>query len=212
VIGKKFIELRKQLKLSQKAMSKELSVSQSAISQIEKGKTSPASELLQNISKAYNININWLLTGIGSMYITPIYESVELSGYKPSIIMPISGEISAGHPIENSSEQIGKIALAAEQLPGNPEEYIVLRVNGCSMEPNIMHSDYVIIKREHDWETNKNKICAVRINGEITLKHLAMINKTYVLFPYNHHFEPIILDQEEDVLLIGSMYLLIRKY
>ncbi len=45
-----------------------LEVSNSYISEIEHGKVKPSLELLNNISQLLNINMNWLLTGNGSIY------------------------------------------------------------------------------------------------------------------------------------------------
>ncbi len=76
-IGKRFKEIRKSLKLNQTELSNEIKLTQSAISQIEKNLISPSSEVLINISLAYKIDINWLLTGKGEMFLSDSKEPQE---------------------------------------------------------------------------------------------------------------------------------------
>jgi transcriptional regulator with XRE-family HTH domain len=76
-IGKRFKEIRKSLKLNQTELSNEIKLTQSAISQIEKNLISPSSEVLINISQAYKIDINWLLTGKGEMFLSDNKEPQE---------------------------------------------------------------------------------------------------------------------------------------
>jgi hypothetical protein len=46
---------------------------------------------------------------------------------------------------------------------------MAIRVNGHSMEPNILHEYIVIIKQEVDWELANEKVSAVRANDGVTL-------------------------------------------
>lgn len=67
-MNERLILMRKKLKLSQIALAKLLKCSQPNISDYEKGKISVPISALQIISKTYNINLNWLITGEGSMF------------------------------------------------------------------------------------------------------------------------------------------------
>ncbi|MDY0388294.1 MAG: helix-turn-helix domain-containing protein [Candidatus Cloacimonadales bacterium] len=69
-IGLRFKEIRTELKLNQTAFSAKLRLTQSAVSQIEKNIITPSSDVLINISQTYKININWLLTGTGEMFLS----------------------------------------------------------------------------------------------------------------------------------------------
>jgi len=83
------------------------------------------------------------------------------------------------------------------------------------MEPDIHHNDVVIIRKGNDWDRLKGAICAVRIDGSITLKKLSMDDrrKLILLLPINENYAPIVIDprDHEDVSLIGSMHYLYRK-
>ncbi|MBF0487863.1 MAG: helix-turn-helix transcriptional regulator [Nitrospirae bacterium] len=54
--------------LSQQAFSAQLGFSQSNIAEIEKGVKEPSRNIMKALISHYKININWLLTGTGSMY------------------------------------------------------------------------------------------------------------------------------------------------
>jgi SOS-response transcriptional repressor LexA len=91
---------------------------------------------------------------------------------------------------------------------------MALRVNGRSMEPDIRHNDVVLIRQDQDWRHLEGKICAVRIDGAITLKKLMLddAKQMIVLVPLNEGYQPIIInpDNHRDVALIGSLFYLFR--
>ncbi len=68
-IGSRIKQIRSFHKLSQRAFGEKLDRKSSGyISEVETSKTKPGSDLLYSLIRAYKININWLLTGEGSMF------------------------------------------------------------------------------------------------------------------------------------------------
>ena len=61
---------RQKIGLSQKDFAQKLEIQQSQYSRYEIG-TSPSTDILNKLIQVFNININYLLTGEGSMFITP---------------------------------------------------------------------------------------------------------------------------------------------
>jgi DNA-binding XRE family transcriptional regulator len=61
--------LRKNLGLRQQDMANSLNVPFTAISKYELGIIKPSSEILARIANTYDVNLNWLLTGSGGMFI-----------------------------------------------------------------------------------------------------------------------------------------------
>jgi len=62
-------ELRKDiLKLSQQAFADGLGVSRGYLGDIETGRCEPSYNFLQALSDVYNVNINWIMRGTGSVY------------------------------------------------------------------------------------------------------------------------------------------------
>lgn len=64
-------ECRNSLGLSQGAMAKELGMLQTQYSTYECGTRKPSADILEKLVKQFNININYLLTGEGAMFISP---------------------------------------------------------------------------------------------------------------------------------------------
>jgi len=126
----------------------------------------------------------------------------------------VKGEIAAGAPLENNGDTLEVITVRRSMIRGEVTDYVALRVNGHSMEPDIRHNDVVLIKHSTDWDQLAGKICAVRIDGSITLKKMMLddAQKTIVLVPLNEDFQPILVnpDNHRDVVLLGSMFYLQR--
>ena len=69
-VGQRLKFLRTQfLKLSQKELASILNVKQNTLSNWERGENEMDYEAMQTLSKTFNVNLNWLLTGEGEMFI-----------------------------------------------------------------------------------------------------------------------------------------------
>jgi transcriptional regulator with XRE-family HTH domain len=66
-ISERFKKVRKDLNLTQSAFADGLKIKQSSISTIEGG-GNPDISTLTNIANIYNVNLNWLIIGEGSMF------------------------------------------------------------------------------------------------------------------------------------------------
>lgn len=64
-------ECRNRLGLSQFAVAEKLGIAQVQYGTYERGTRKPSAEILEKLVKVFNINVNYLLTGEGSMFITP---------------------------------------------------------------------------------------------------------------------------------------------
>jgi transcriptional regulator with XRE-family HTH domain len=69
-IGKRFKQVRKKLSLTQTKLAEVIGCKQATIADYERERISPSAKVLSIISKNYNININWLLTGSGEMFLS----------------------------------------------------------------------------------------------------------------------------------------------
>lgn len=67
-VGERFKEFRIDKKKPQHVLASELKVHQSTITNIEHGTTFPKINYLQYFYEKYGLNINWLVTGEGEMY------------------------------------------------------------------------------------------------------------------------------------------------
>lgn len=237
MIGDRIRQLRLALQLKQVDMARDMKINASALSQLESGRTKPSLETITELGNRYKVDLHWLITGEGLMF--GANESKELpskgwDNFKQILdsrleeivqarqdmltadIMdiPVSGEIAAGLPLENTGDTVDVVTVRRSMIHGVISDYMALRVNGRSMEPDIRHNDVVLIKQSSDWSGLAGKICAVRIDGAITLKKMMLddVNKTIVLVPLNDDFQPILVNPEHhtDVALLGSLFYLYR--
>ncbi len=237
MIGQRIKQIRTALGIKQIELAKVLKMNPSAVSQMESGRTNPSLETLSELGKIYNINLHWLITGTGEMFNT-IAETDSQSGawdnfqklmndrleeivqarkdlMESDIVeIAVSGEIAAGEPIENYGASLEVVTVNRSLINGSLNDFVALRVNGRSMEPDIRNQDVVLIRLSNEWRELEGKICAVRIDGGITLKRLLLddARKMVVLIPINEDFQPIVVDPDShsDVTLIGSLYFLFR--
>ena len=69
MVGKRLKEVRINKGLTQVAIANVLSVSQTNYNRYEKGVVEPNIQFLQSFSREFNVNLNWLLTGQGEMFL-----------------------------------------------------------------------------------------------------------------------------------------------
>lgn len=237
MIGERLKALRKALHLKQIELARDLKMNPSAISQLESGRTKPSLETLSELSRIYHADLHWLITGEGTMFSDESYQKTHPQGWdkfqkmlnerleeivqarqemldSDILDIPVQGEIAAGIPLETNGDILEVITVRRSMIHGDMGNYMALRVNGRSMEPDIRHNDVVLIKQNSDWYQLAGKICAVRIDGSITLKKMMLddVNKTIVLVPLNDDFQPILVnpDSHTDVALLGSLFYLYR--
>lgn len=69
-LGKRIVEYRKQIRCSQKTLAERLEIMPSTLGKYESGRSIPGGGFLQKLALSTDIDMNWLLTGQGSMLIT----------------------------------------------------------------------------------------------------------------------------------------------
>lgn len=79
-IGYRIKRIRKENNLNQSQFAQSIGISQGNLSEIEMGNSNPSAETLISIRARYNVNLNWLLTGVDSVdgIIYEDYEEIKL--------------------------------------------------------------------------------------------------------------------------------------
>jgi transcriptional regulator with XRE-family HTH domain len=109
IIGQNISQIRKVLKISQSTMAKELGTSQVQLSRYEKGDRTPDGDFLLKIKNKYQIDINWLISGDGEMFL---------------------GGVKEDKPIEVCDE----VKEAFKKLPEERQKYFYCKIISESME------------------------------------------------------------------------------
>lgn len=76
-IAEKFKTLRDEKRLTQQALADLLCVKKQNISNIESGHQNPTADLMKKLVDALNVNLNWLIADIGSMFINTPNEALK---------------------------------------------------------------------------------------------------------------------------------------
>lgn len=237
-IGTRLGMLVKALKLKNYEFIKKFGISTNSMARYKNNERYPDPEFLAKLVED-GINVNWLLRGEGFMFINQPYElapdirtakRVQIIDGKPILVndtdrtyvrtslFPIVAEISAGDPIEVRSdyEPSDSVEVPIRYIPYGTDSYIAFRVNGASMEPQILHDDIVLIRKQSDWRNTDGKICAVRYEGGITLKRIQddPQQMRVILQPINKDFRVLIIDefQTGGLEMIGPLALQLRVH
>ncbi len=237
-VGQRLAMLMKSMKLKNYQFAKKYGISAASLSRYKAGERYPDPELLLKLSES-EVNVNWLLTGKGTTRIVQDFdgwmkerleEKLKVVDSKTGLIqaptidytrtvnLTIIGDISAG-PREHiiDCRDLGEnIELPRSLLPGQTDKYMAFRVNGHSMEPNILHEDIVVIKQELDWEIANEKVCAIRADDGVTLKKVELdpTNRRIILQPFNLDYKVQIIDSDQglEAFLIGVLSLQVRLF
>ncbi|MCF7794596.1 MAG: XRE family transcriptional regulator [Candidatus Cloacimonetes bacterium] len=212
-LGKRLKQILRKLDLTQVALSKRINISNVVINRYIKDKTMPDLNFLNKLATNLNININWLITGEGTMFPT---RNVKQFGDREFYYMPIFESVSCGSPQEiESAEPLDHILVDTNSLSGDFNSYFSFFASGDSMEPYISNGDVVIVKQDSEWQHAEDRICVVNVEGEITLKKVKtfMDGQEILLQPYNKDHQPILLDKERarNSLLVGIAVMSVRN-
>lgn len=237
-IGARLGMLVKSMNIKQYQFNEKFGISTNSMARYKNNERYPESEFLAKLVDA-GVNVNWLLRGDGSMFIQAPWEmapdvktskKVQIVDGKPTLvndfdrtyirtsIFPIVAEISAGTPMDipEGIEAAESVEIPTRYIPLGTDAYVAFRVNGQSMEQQILHNDIVLIKKQVTWDEVDGKICAVRYESGITLKRIQYdpARKGVLLQPLNKDFrvEVIDSDQTQWLTMIGPLALQLRVY
>lgn len=180
----RFKELRNKYGYSQKELAEILFVNQTAVSQWERGVTTPNKSSLAKLCDLFDVSADYLL-GI---------EEKKTKGVK----IPVLGRVQAGIPFEAIEEILDWEEISPEMAATG--DYFGLRVRGRSMEPRILEGDVIIVRKQSDVDSGDTAV--VMVNGdEATVKKVKKTKAGLTLIPNNPAFDPMFYTPEEVMTL-----------
>ena len=90
MLSKRLKKLRNVLGFTQEQFAEELGISFATVNRYEKGKRTPDAEFFQRLVDKYRVNLNWLFTGKGPMFLSNSYKDIESELFE--ILMSLSPE------------------------------------------------------------------------------------------------------------------------
>lgn len=195
-------EKRKEKGYTTRKLEKKTGVSNSYISQLERGERgTPSISIMEKLSAALDIPFYDMLLQARGMEV--LGNEVKLSN-PTTIRVPVLGTIPAGKPVlaeENIKEWVD-IPNMDHLVEG---ETFVLDVEGDSMVGSrIFPGDRVVVKKTT--EVNTGDIAVVNVNGHDATMKKVRINedRTVTLIPSNEAYKPIHI-KNEDARIIGKV-------
>ena len=168
--------------LSKTAFARSVGISRSHNYHLERGTQRAPREVLERLASIYNINLNWLIHGIGSSGLNSDIAEIEL----------LDQEAAAGHgrEVENYPE-IRYFQVPFDLIrPHRPENLKAVYVSGDSMtEEHINDGDIVIFNTK---QTIGNGIYVISVGNSLLVKRVDFDNnnKYVILISANPAYEP----------------------
>ena len=151
----------------------ELGLKRNTVSEWKRG-ISTYMDILPEIADAFGVTTDYLLgrddTGIPNVY-----------------NVPLLGSIQAGYPVESFADSTEYIKVPFPTVL-NDYQYFALRVVGDSMMPLVVEGDIIICVKTNDVN---DKICAVTVDNESTLKRVRIDSTGVTLIPTNPMYKEL---------------------
>lgn len=138
----------------------------------------------------------------------------KLEFFKPDLTSPIEIPlidvgIKAGFPSPAADFEEQRISLD-QYLIKNPESTFFAKASGDSMiNAGISDGDLLVIDRS--LEPKNNAIAVCYIDGEFTVKRIKKTKDKVVLQPENSLYKPIVISQENELIIWGIVTYTIKK-
>lgn len=203
-LNSKIKTLRREKKMTQQELADKLKIGKTTVSNYETGYSKPDTETLIEMSKVFNVSLNYL-TGINN---------VKQDTNPEKYTVPVYSSISCGNPFiaDENIYDFEDIDIALK----SQGEHFGLLCRGNSMSPEFKDGDVAIIRKQS--YIDSGQVAAVRINGdEATLKIVKKSEQGITLVAINPDvFLPRFYSNEEiinlPVEIIGKVIENRRKY
>jgi repressor LexA len=204
--------LRAEKGISQNELAKALGLTQQAISAYENGLREPDLETLQKIADFFDVSLDYLLgrTDIRNSDILTKAGLVEFDKSK-TVPIPIIGSVRAGTNGILAYEEILGVENVEQDIIKDEAKYFFLRVKGDSMYPEIQEGDLVLVRQQSDVESGE--IAVVIVNGdEGIVKKVVKKDNAIVLYSINPAYDPIIITNPNELIIVGKVKRVVRVY
>jgi len=129
------------------------------------------------------------------------------TGPAPSPGIPILGRVAAGQPILADENHEGTLETA--EMFGDRRGLFALKVRGDSMVgAGILAGDYVVVR--HQESASPGDIVVALVGDEATVKYYRPREDSVELVPANPKYEPIVVAEESDFRILGTVRGVIR--
>lgn len=159
-------ELRIRKNMTQGELSKATGLTQSAIAMYETGKREPKIEVMELLADYFNVDMNYITgkTDKTTMLSASAIDAIDV------IKIPLLGRVVAGDPQE-AIQEADEFIYIPSMNHRRSDDYFALRVNGESMEPNLMDGDIAIVHIQPDVDSGQIAVVLID-NQDSTVKRV----------------------------------------
>lgn len=206
-------------KLTQAEFASLFGIPQVTLGNYERGRNEPRFEFIKQVCSRFEINVEWLLFGTGDKKECLPHPSGAASCDVDLIMIPmVEARLSAGHgSLLTGGNCERTYAFRSDFLyrKGNPDNMVLMRVSGDSMQPDILNNDVVLIDQSKR-DILPGRIYAVGFEEAIYLKRIDMLPGKVILKSANPAYPPVELDirdqQGDSFRVIGQVLWSGREY
>lgn len=194
--------------INESNFAKSVKMPPSRLSEIKSGKVkSISAETALEISKKYNINLEWLLNNEGEMFLSEEHKEDE-GLLKVSIDYKNSGSCGCGAFIDEGNcpdtIYISKFWIK-NILRASTKDLMFIFAEGDSMEPKINDGDMLLIDKTQT--EPKNGVYLIRFDNELFVKRIQLFPDKIELLSDNSNYKPIEIKKHEldGVTIVGRV-------
>lgn len=202
--GENLKTLRTTLNLTQEELGKKILVTKQVIYRYENGLIAPGLAHLNYLHDDLNVNLHWLLSGKGDMFLRP-RQVTDSSNFQ---LVPVIGAAACGGSgkiLEKDIETYKAFEIGFLRNFKNP---VLTRAKGDSMIPVITDGDLLLCDRDPYKCQHPDPKSIYLVNHpdsidevSIKVKKLSLSRKTLTLIPLNPAFPPAAVDVTEKSIL-----------
>ena len=168
-ISMRFREIRKHLMYRQVDFGELFDLSQDAISAIETGKNRPTIDVITVLHNKFNVNLEWLILGKGSMFTaTPLPVNQETIAYVPIIPAKVPYEYGRGQYAIDVTEYLPVHINVVKFYKKDAVK--AFEVTGDSMSPFLSPGDFILF--EEGLLTGTDGIYLINRAGNLIIKRV----------------------------------------
>lgn len=197
--GNNLSKYRRRAGISQQRLAERLNLKQQTVASWEAGRTAPRPNIIYQLSRLLNITADQLLSPASSLRCDTSFACI-----------PIVSSVKAGFSGYSTGEILGSQRI---ELPGDDAEYVLLMVEGDSMEPLICAGDLALVRIQDDLQSGDIGIVIVD-NNLGSIKKVIKQPGGIILQPFNSNY-PSRLFLESDasrIRIYGKVIKTIRKW
>jgi transcriptional regulator with XRE-family HTH domain len=204
-IAERFRKLRKTLGYKQTDFGKFFSLSQDSISAIETGRNKPTIKVLQKLREDFDVNIEWLILGNGSMFSK---DGFALNNEAASYIPILDNKSNAEYGKEHfDSPKTGiHLPISYRLIDGFAKEFVkALEIIDDSMQTYLNAGDFIVFVENYFPGTDG--VYVINRGGNLIVKRIAYKTSGNIIISSdnpNYPPEEITSDKIDNICIIGK--------